>query len=632
MARIHVLDEQTINKIAAGEVVERPASVIKELVENAIDAGASSIQVAIADGGISYMRITDNGCGMTEEDARLAVLRHATSKIQQVEDLYEIASLGFRGEALASISAVSHFSLTTRTVDQELGTRITVDGGSVIDCSPYGAALGTTIEVCDLFYNTPARRKFLKTERTETSKIQDIVGKLALSNPHIAFTLMVDDKMSIITPGKGNLMETVRALYGFSSSDDLFPVAYENENIIVEGIVSKPTLLKSSRQWQTVIVNNRVITDKTVWKAIDNAYHALLPKTGHPLVVLTITVPPDLVDINVHPRKSEVKFHDDKVVYRAVYHGVLGAIDNPLQSDDTKPELIATSVQYDKVFAHGTGYDIVGEEEATQPFMDKRESTNAFVDSIRESGFTPAPRITYEQPSLGMPFEDVTTSYASYTTEDKEKLAFIQEQRITPAGGLEPPRMIQNSGFLPLGQVASCYILAKKGDDLFIIDQHAAHERVRYDFLCKSSAAIPMQDLLVPVFINSNEEDMQIVEDNRDILLDLGFDVELGGPTQLKVVASPVDIVESKVEDVLTHVFTYLHDQEQPTKASMRHEMLAYASCRGAIKSGHTLNMYQMSRLIEDLFHTDKPYVCPHGRPTIIKFTPQELGKLFLRS
>ena len=676
MATIHVLDETTINKIAAGEVVERPASVIKELIENSIDASATTIEVEIGDGGVAYMRITDNGIGMTEEDARLAILRHATSKIQQVEDLFDIASLGFRGEALASIASVSHFSLTTRKADSDLGTRITVDGGTFTDCIPYGAAPGTTIEIRDLFYNTPARRKFLKSERTEASKIQDIVGKLALSNPHISFKLIVDDRVAIITPGNGNIGDTVAALYGYKTKDDIFTVAYESDSIYIDGVVSKPTLLKSTRIWQTIIVNNRVISDKTIMKAIDNAYHALLPKNGHPLVVLNITVPAGMVDINVHPRKSEVKFSDDKIIFKAVYHGILNALNNPLheryeressvymgiseslskdssnthhtainQGDEntnmshgnstydsyrTPPivhddmqsaEHIATAVDYDKVFGgrRTKGYEVM------------RGETTQFVESLKTKGFTPPPpKATYEQSSFtDESFDAVPTEYTSYTKEDVEKFKSLAQdirEENTEA------RTIQNSGFLPMGQVASCYILAKKGDDLYIIDQHAAHERVRYDKLCKSSESIPMQSILVPQYCEATDDEMNLVEEERATLLDLGFDVELGGPTKIKLVGAPVDLVESKAFEILHYVFSYLHEHQQPTKAQLRHEMLAYASCRGAIKAGHNLNMYQMTTLIEDLFSTEKPYVCPHGRPTIIKFTPDELGKLFLRS
>ena len=671
MATIHVLDETTINKIAAGEVVERPASVIKELIENSIDASATNIEVEIGDGGVAYMRITDNGIGMTEEDARLAILRHATSKIQHVEDLFDIASLGFRGEALASIASVSHFSLTTRKADSDLGTRITVDGGTFTDCIPYGAAPGTTIEIRDLFYNTPARRKFLKTERTESSKIQDIVGKLALSNPHISFKLIIDDRVAIITPGNGNIGDTVAALYGYKTKDDIFTVAYESDSIYIDGVVSKPTLLKSTRIWQTIIVNNRVISDKTIMKAIDNAYHALLPKNGHPLVVLNITVPAEMVDINVHPRKSEVKFSDDKIIFKAVYHGILNALNNPLHeryeresssyingtvtngidfnsnnrdsnssssfADNStydsyrtpsvvedkmqSAEHIATAVDYDKVFGgrRTKGYEVM------------RSETAQFVENLKTKGYTPpAPKTTYEQSSFtDESFDAVPTEYTSYTKEDVERFKSLS-QDIREDNTEE--RTIQNSGFLPMGQVASCYILAKKGDDLYIIDQHAAHERVRYDKLCKSSEAIPMQSILVPQYSEATDDEMNLVEEERETLLDLGFDVELGGPTKIKLVGAPVDLVESKAFEILQYVFSYLHDHQQPTKAQLRHEMLAYASCRGAIKAGHNLNMYQMTTLIEDLFSTEKPYVCPHGRPTIIKFTPDELGKLFLRS
>ena len=676
MATIHVLDETTINKIAAGEVVERPASVIKELIENSIDASSTNIEIEIGDGGVAYMRITDNGIGMTEEDARLAILRHATSKIQHVEDLFDIASLGFRGEALASIASVSHFSLTTRKADADLGTRITVDGGTFTDCIPYGAAPGTTIEIRDLFYNTPARRKFLKTERTESSKIQDIVGKLALSNPHISFKLIVDDRVAIITPGNGNIGDTVAALYGYKTKDDIFTVAYESDSIYIDGVVSKPTLLKSTRIWQTIIVNNRVISDKTIMKAIDNAYHALLPKNGHPLVVLNITVPAGMVDINVHPRKSEVKFSDDKIIFKAVYHGILNALNNPLheryeressaymgiseslskdssnthntainQEDDntnmshgnstydsyrTPPvvhddmqsaEHIATAVDYDKVFGgrRTKGYEVM------------RGETTQFVESLKAKGYTPpAPKATYEQSSfIDESFDAVPKEFTSYTKEDIDRFKSLS-QDIREQDSEE--RTIQNSGFLPMGQVASCYILAKKGDDLYIIDQHAAHERVRYDKLCKSSESIPMQSILVPQYSEATDDEMNLVEEERETLLDLGFDVELGGPTKIKLVGAPVDLVESKAFEILQYVFSYLHEHQQPTKAQLRHEMLAYASCRGAIKAGHNLNMYQMTTLIEDLFSTEKPYVCPHGRPTIIKFTPDELGKLFLRS
>ena len=672
MPTIHVLDETTINQIAAGEVVERPASVIKELVENAIDAGATSIEVEIAEGGIEYMRITDNGCGMSEVDARLAVLRHATSKIRSADDLYDIASLGFRGEAIASIASVSKFTLRTRQEMDTMGTRIYIEGGHMVDCDPCGTSVGTSIEVKDLFYNTPARRKFLKSTRTEANKIQDMIGKLALSHTHIAFKCIVDTRVTIMTPGNHKMVDTIAALYGFKVSEDVFPIAYEAEGIYVEGVVSKPTVLKSSRQWQTTIVNQRVISDKAIYKAIDTAYHALLPKGGYPLVVLQIVVPPGTVDINVHPRKSEVKFSDDKPVFKAVYNSILQALEHPTHHvTNNQEETIATAIDYDKVF---TG--------RSQGFTVMREKTEALVDTIRQKGYTAPQRTVYEQSNFNESL-DVNENFVpkSYTQEDKDRFRAIRESRpnLVPSS-VEPyinhtgnesvsrylsaaqslagdsntgdalgidssydadhgnsydtnaSKTVANHGLLPMGQVASCYILAKKGDDLYIIDQHAAHERVRYDKLCKSSESIPMQELLMPMHMDVSEEELTLAEEQRDALLDLGFQVDQGSPTSLRIDGHPVDIIESKVPEILQYVFCYMHDHQSPSAAQLRHEMLAYASCRGAIKAGHNLNLVQIDALLNDLFTTDKPYVCPHGRPTIIKFTPDELGKLFLRS
>lgn len=675
MAIIHVLDEHTINKIAAGEVVERPASVVKELVENSIDAGAASIEIEIAEGGSSYIRITDNGCGMSEEDARLAVLRHATSKIRQVEDLFDIASLGFRGEALASIAAVSRLSLITRQPDSEMGTRVTLEGGVFTDCMPYGAQPGTTIEVKELFFNTPARRKFLKTERTEGSKIQDIIGKLALSHTHIAFKLIVDDRVAMVTPGNGSLMDAIAALYGYKVTEDVFAVAYEAEGIVIEGAVSKPTLLKSSRTWQTVIVNDRVISDRTISKAIDNAYHALLPKGGYPLIFLSIVVPSDSVDINVHPRKSEVKFSDDKPLFRAVYRAVLQALTRGSEGSAANGSAgtgladrgrnIAAPMSYEKLQSGSVpGYEVL------------REPTQDLVEQIRAKQYDTSRWTRGEQTSLldGEKEGRTGTFPRSYTEEDKDRFRAVygtlrndddqdegMSKRAFGTGQPESSRRIEGGQetsadrpdrlyeterseqleaapgqsrfdrLLPLGQIASCYILAKRGDDLYIIDQHAAHERIRYDKLCRSAERIPSQELLVPIFLAADGRELELAEAEQAVLYDLGFAVEQGGPTQLKITELPIDIEEGKAEEILRFIFSFLEDHQHPTKAQLRHEMLAYASCRGAVKAGHTLNTYQMATLIDDLFATDKPYVCPHGRPTIIKFTPDELGRLFNR-
>ena len=339
---IHVLDEATRNKIAAGEVVERPASCIKELVENAIDAGAHAIEVEIADGGQSYMRVTDDGCGMSPEDAHKCIIRHGTSKISSVEDIFAITSLGFRGEAVPSIAAVSHMQITTRQADDDFATHLILDGGEITAEDQAGAPVGTTMEVSDLFYNTPARRKFLKSERTESSKISEMVTKLALANPAIAFTFTNNGRTTMKTGGTGDLRETIANIYGANVARDVFAVSADQDGISLEGYVGKPSVLKSNRNWQTCIVNHRIVHNPLMFKAIDNAYHAMLPKSGYPFAMLHLHVDPATIDVNVHPAKTEIKFSDEQAVYRAIYHSIVTAL-----VAQEKPEAIAKTIGVD---------------------------------------------------------------------------------------------------------------------------------------------------------------------------------------------------------------------------------------------------------------------------------------------
>lgn len=339
---IHVLDEATRNKIAAGEVVERPASCIKELVENAIDAGAHAIEVEIADGGQSYMRVTDDGCGMSPEDAHKCIIRHGTSKISSVEDIFAITSLGFRGEAVPSIAAVSHMQITTRQADDDFATHLILDGGEITAEDQAGAPVGTTMEVSDLFYNTPARRKFLKSERTESSKISEMVTKLALANPAIAFTFTNNGRTTMKTGGTGELRETIANIYGANVARDVFAISADQDGISLEGYVGKPSVLKSNRNWQTCIVNHRIVHNPLMFKAIDNAYHAMLPKSGYPFAMLHLHVDPATIDVNVHPAKTEIKFSDEQAVYRAIYHSIVTAL-----VAQEKPEAIAKTIGVD---------------------------------------------------------------------------------------------------------------------------------------------------------------------------------------------------------------------------------------------------------------------------------------------
>ena len=710
---IHVLDEATRNKIAAGEVVERPASCIKELVENAIDAGAHAIEVEIADGGQSYMRVTDDGCGMSPEDARKCIIRHGTSKISSVEDIFAITSLGFRGEAMPSIAAVSHMQITTRQADDDFATHLILDGGEITAEDQAGAPVGTTMEVSDLFYNTPARRKFLKSERTESSKISEMVTKLALANPAIAFTFTNNGRTTMKTGGTGDLRETIANIYGANVARDVFAISADQDGISLEGYVGKPSVLKSNRNWQTCIVNHRIVHNPLMFKAIDNAYHAMLPKSGYPFAMLHLHVDPATIDVNVHPAKTEIKFSDEQAVYRAIYHSIVTAL-----VAQEKPEAIAKTIgvdvgavpkggpQWEKatsqsaartapaglsVWAAGLNPPADGPDRAPKglhrgasvstggPQQEKAIPVGANVGAPtwgarpQEGGKT----TTVGAVPKGGPQEKTTSQSAARTAPlsgepladgpDRAQKGLLGESPAWGArqerGGADQPSLFSQAlaqhgqggpseatsvvseaaapkivfdgdddVFIPLGEVADCFIIAKKGQDLYIVDQHAAHERIRYDTFCKRVERMPSQQLLTPEFVDVDSDDMTLLLERQDVFNDLGYTYSEAGPTTLRVEEVPCDLQTSDIADSLKDICLLLHDQKEPDKAMVRHRSLAYLSCHGAVKAGDSLNIRQMKQLLDDLFHTEKPYVCPHGRPTIIRFTPKELAHLFKRT
>ena len=723
---IHVLDEATRNKIAAGEVVERPASCIKELVENAIDAGAHAIEVEIADGGQSYMRVTDDGCGMSPEDAHKCIIRHGTSKISSVEDIFAIMSLGFRGEAVPSIAAVSHMQITTRQADDDFATHLILDGGEITAEDQAGAPVGTTMEVSDLFYNTPARRKFLKSERTESSKISEMVTKLALANPAIAFTFTNNGRTTMKTGGTGDLRETIANIYGANVARDVFAISADQDGISLEGYVGKPSVLKSNRNWQTCIVNHRIVHNPLMFKAIDNAYHAMLPKSGYPFAMLHLHVDPATIDVNVHPAKTEIKFSDEQAVYRAIYHSIVTAL-----VAQEKPEAIAKTIGVDVGAVPKGG----PQEKATSvgavpeggPQWEKATSVGAVPEggpqrtspaglSVWAAGLNPTadgpdralkglhrgasvstggPQQEKAIPvgaNVGAPTWGARPQEGGKTTTvgavpkggPQEKTTIVgavpkggpQGEKATSLSG-EPPAwgarqerggadqpslfsqalaqhgqggpseatsVVSEAGapkivfdgdddvFIPLGEVADCFIIAKKGQDLYIVDQHAAHERIRYDTFCKRVERMPSQQLLTPEFVDVDSDDMTLLLERQDVFNDLGYTYSEAGPTTLRVEEVPCDLQTSDIADSLKDICLLLHDQKEPDKAMVRHRSLAYLSCHGAVKAGDSLNIRQMKQLLDDLFHTEKPYVCPHGRPTIIRFTPKELAHLFKRT
>ena len=623
---IHVLDEKTANKIAAGEVVERPASVIKELTENALDAGATTVEIEIADGGSSYMRVSDNGSGMSEEDAKKSIIRHGTSKISSIEDIFSITSLGFRGEAVPSIAAVSELVMTTRMNDTDLAFRMVLSGGSVKEEEHTGASVGTTMEVRNLFFNTPARKKFMKSERTESSKISDIITKLALTRPDVAFTFINNGRTVLQTGGTGDDLETIAAIYGAAVAKEVFPVTYENENFTIHGFVGKPSLLKSTRAWQTCIVNRRVIHNAVVFKAIENAYHAMLPKSGYPFALLYVETDPATIDVNVHPAKTEIKFADEQQMYRAVYHCIITAL-----MSREKPEQIATPVNLS-----------TRQIEKAMPAKEVENRQGSFTFSTpRDGGFSTEGRKN-NGGSLEHGYVPVQRQDKPYTPEPHVKAYAAGEEnpfsavREELSESMKEHSVIHFDGdedvFIPLGAVADCYIVAKKGEDLYIIDQHAAHERVRYDKFCKRTESMPSQQLLTAEFVEADSSDMQLFSEKEEVFRDLGYIYTEAGPTTLRMEAIPADLPTSHIADSLQEICHILHESPQTDKATLRHSSLAYLSCHGAVKAGDTLNIREMKELLEALFHTETPYVCPHGRPIIVRFTPDELAKLFKRT
>lgn len=623
---IHVLDEKTANKIAAGEVVERPSSVIKELTENALDAGATTVEIEIADGGSSYMRVSDNGSGMSEEDAKKSIIRHGTSKISSIEDIFSITSLGFRGEAVPSIAAVSELVMTTRMNDTDLAFRMVLSGGSVKEEEHTGASVGTTMEVRNLFFNTPARKKFMKSERTESSKISDIITKLALTRPDVAFTFINNGRTVLQTGGTGDDLETIAAIYGAAVAKEVFPVTYENENFTIHGFVGKPSLLKSTRAWQTCIVNRRVIHNAVVFKAIENAYHAMLPKSGYPFALLYVETDPATIDVNVHPAKTEIKFADEQQMYRAVYHCIITAL-----MSREKPEQIATPVNLS-----------TRQIEKAVPAKEVENRQGSFTFSTpRDGGFSTEVRKN-NGGSLEHGYVPVQRQDKPYTPEPHVKAYAAGEENPFSAVREELSESVKEHSvihfdgdedvFIPLGAVADCYIVAKKGEDLYIIDQHAAHERVRYDQFCKRTESMPSQQLLTAEFVEADSSDMQLFSEKEEIFRDLGYIYTEAGPTTLRMEAIPADLPTSHIADSLQEICHILHESPQTDKATLRHSSLAYLSCHGAVKAGDTLNVREMKELLEALFHTETPYVCPHGRPIIVRFTPGELAKLFKRT
>ena len=621
MTQIHVLDDSTINKIAAGEVVERPASVVKELVENAMDAGATAIEIEIMGGGVSFIRVTDNGRGMTREDAETAILRHATSKISSVSDLQTVATLGFRGEALPTIASVSRFSLLTRQASDDLGTRVDILGGKTPEIEDAGCEIGTSVRVEELFFNTPARKKFLKTNTTEAGKISDYVIRLALSRPDIAFRFINNNRLTIMTAGDDSLRSAIESIYGGDTAGALIPLDFHDEEaeIRITGYISKPSVIRSSRAWQTYIVNGRTIQNRAIAKAIDNVYRALVPKMGFPLAVLRIEVPQRTIDVDVHPQKTEMKFEDEGRIFKAVYKSVLDAI----RGAAGESTAIASSVEKPKFHYEAVPLNVGAPVHATPYTQKVAASANAYaMPPVR-------PQTVHEAVQWRGQSVDLRAAQdRAAAVRSEERAAFSA----TASHTNEEQGTEMEGNLLPIGQVDLTYIIAQSAQSLYIVDQHAAHERILFDRFSAQADGIPSQQMLVHAILSFDAREAQYIEENAELFDRLGFHLEPAGEREYRLTEAPADIPTDEAEDTIREILMSLGDLHAATPANLRQAGLATMACRAAIKAGEELSVRQMEILLDELRATPFPFTCPHGRPTILRFDTHDLAKMFKRT
>jgi len=587
----------------------------------------------------------------------MAIQRHATSKIREVSDLNTVATLGFRGEALPTIASVSRFTMLTREAGSDLGTRVSITGGKDTDIREAGCSLGTTIQVEDLFFNTPARKKFLKTNHTETAHINDFIVKLALSHPEMAFRLISNNKTAVATPGKGNLVDTIRAIYGVSVANSLLGLEFVGEDISVDGYITKPSMLKASRGWQTFIVNGRLIQNRAIAKAIDNAYRALIPKSGYPFALLNIQVPQRTIDVNVHPQKSELKFEDEssvfKAVYKAVHDALRPAVDRTLTQVAAvvekphlapQPHYAQETMQFHPAVA------------PTRPVSQGDWQPKTFYEAAMHTPSTmgnPEPVVSFDEARAAVQRPPV--QYVPVTPQAEQVADGLADRgvpgvaghTVTGEAGSEeegapcqtadgqtdaPEQLAAEGNIFPIGQVDLTYIIAQDAKGLYIVDQHAAHERILFDRFSALAGDIPAQQLLVHLVLSFDSKESELIAAHQDLFRQLGFDMEPSGDDEFRLREIPADIPVSEAEDCVREILANLMESHATTAQEIRQACLATTACRAAIKAGEELSRQQMQIILEELAHTPFPFTCPHGRPTILKFSSEDLAKMFKRT
>ena len=633
MPKIIQLDRHVADLIAAGEVVERPASAVKELVENSIDAGAKNITIELQNGGMTFLRITDDGCGMAPDDARTAFLRHATSKIRKKEDLACIGTLGFRGEALAAISSVSKIDLLTRAQDAENGVRLHLEAGQVLSEEPAGCPCGTTILVRELFYNTPARMKFMKSDTAEASAAVSVVQQQALAHPEISFRFLKDGQEQLHTDGQGDRMAAIYAIYGRELANNMLPVDGRWEKLHVRGFVTKPTATRGNRAWQSFFVNNRYIKSRLLSAAVEEAYRNQIMVGRFPACVLEIDMPVQAVDVNVHPAKTEVKFLSEKEVFDAVHYAVLSTLSKaPGRPEWRSPERPAAPVPPEKPTAiqppKPTFYQTMQAAEYRRQVTQAKPAAPAqpvLASPVQIPRPEPAPA---RQQSFELPKAAPKPEPAPAPAAKPEPQPTPEKAPQTPAQQELP---VPEQPFRIIGEALHTYIIVEQGEAVLFIDKHAAHERIRFEALKKENHPVMAQLLLAPLPAELTREEAAVVLENAALLTQYGFEVDDFGGGDLLIRQIPSDVDAEDAKALLQELAGKLLSGRTLDPESLRDNLLHSIACKSAIKAGWQTSDAELRRLVQEVLSRDDIKYCPHGRPVCVTLTKRQLEKQFGR-
>lgn len=655
MPQIALLSQETIDKIAAGEVIERPSSVVKELVENAIDAGSSAVTVEIKEGGISFIRISDNGCGIEREQIPLAFLRHSTSKIKSVEDLFTVTSLGFRGEALSSIAAVSQVELITKTNGNFTGSRYLIEGSKEVSLEEIGAPDGTTFIIRNLFYNTPARKKFLKSAQTEGTYIHELMQRMILSHPDVAFKFIMNNQVKLQSSGNGNIKDIIYHLYGRDITKALLPIAHESELFKVSGFIGKPMISRGNRGYELYFVNGRFIRSQILSKAIEDAFKPFLMQHQYPFTVLYFEIDSSLLDVNVHPTKMELRFSNQQELYREV-QSILSAalvhrdiipevpVDTPKKNEMEVPKIEKVMPEpfeqkrleeIRKAVRKDSPYEI--KYPVSRP-MGTGSVSSAAQEKLLDTIKSMPPEDMMEERIQKEPLPEQSKKEAE---KELAKEAYVLREEETY--GAKPEGSYEQGSFLKeeemakqkiIGQLFDTYWLVEYNDRLFIVDQHAAHEKVMYEKLKKQfeKKEFTSQAISPPIVITLSMREAEVLERFKEQFTKLGFEIEHFGGAEYSICGVPGNLYRLNTRDVLIDMLDELTDgiSERAT-ADVILDKIASMSCKAAVKGSQRLSLPEMEQLMKDLMKLDNPYNCPHGRPTIIAMSKYEIEKKFKR-